>query len=561
MATKTECQVPERPSTVRVPRRRHISDALNNTTSPAGIAANDPEASPLDDGGKTFARREAVNGSPPAEYVPLAVAAIHASPTNPRKDFDAEALAKMAHGFKLSGVLQPVIVRPNGEGYELIAGERRWRAARIAKLTMIPCRVVDVTDEEAVEIQARENLDREDLNPIERARQFQVLLEKCGLTQEALGKRFDVSQADISNTMRLLKLPEAWQKRIISGEITPAHARELLAWSDVDGLQAKVDELVKDGAIGSVKDFRHDVIGAVWEFSRSIDPQGYDRPPCRFRPSKAQAAELDIREVPGRWGGDRKERRAFNIPKWNEFNAAAKKKARDEAKKKPKSKKMDWKEEHQRRERQWARERHGRRVYLEKANTIARLIGERLDSERHADLALRALLGSLTGDARDVGEVLYEFLGIKGGLYCRDADAKIVGALVGMSAKALHSLPFELAKRILSATGDSDSGRDAPGSPALHAWLCKELKIDFEKEWKPSLEFLELFEGDDRTALIEQIQSHPDCPTTFRMESPATTTDEIIVSMWPPGFVPRELLLVDSEGRIPSGKKKTKSKG
>ncbi len=131
--------------------------------------------------------------------------------------------------------------------------------------------------------------------------------------QEVLAKRFVVSPGVLSNTIRLLKLPANWQKRIISQEITPAHARELLPWTDVAGVTEAVDALVKEDQISSVADFRCDVIDAVRRASRTLDPNSYERPRCQSRPSKTDLARLDVRELKSSYS-DRKERWAFNVP-------------------------------------------------------------------------------------------------------------------------------------------------------------------------------------------------------------------------------------------------------
>ncbi len=278
---------------------------------------------------------------------------------------------------------------------------------------------------------------------------------------------------------------------------------------------------------------------------------------CHFRPTKTDLARLDVREVKSEWSGH-KEKRAFNIAVWDELNAAAKKKAREEAKKNPKPKRRSsggW--DAAAYERQRRREEFGKALYLEKANTLARAIGERLDPEKHSALGQRALLFLALAGSDELQNSIAEVLGFKGG-WRRVDDGKALGQLVGLRPAALEKLPFEIARRTLGST--SEHAWSPPGPSELHSWLCKELKIDFAEDWKASIEFLELFEGDDRRRLIEEIQGHPECATTLRMESPATVTNEVLIGLWPAGFVPRELLLVDAKGKIPASGKKTKAK-
>lgn len=541
-----------------------VHPAATSTTTPAGIVANDPDVAPPPSPQSPAPVPSAAAGER-IEQIPAL--RIDPSPTQPRVDFDETKLEAMAHGFKtIGGIQEPLLVRRKEHGrYELVAGERRLRAAKLARLGTVPCKVIDVTDEEAIEIQARENLDREDLNPIEKARQYQILLERCGLTQESLAKRFDTTQGTISNALRLLKLPQAWQKRIIRREISPTHAEILLPWTDLAGLPEKVDELIKKagGDIGSAKDFREMLAEALEPLTRSINPDDYGRAPCHFRPSKEQRAQLDVREVPQRWGG-RKELRACNLALWDELNKKAKARKRAEAKAKPKPKKPSWQLESERLAAARERERWGKELYLEKANWYARSIGEKLDPAKHEGLLLRALWALVALDENgEVGQDIADIVDAKGDRYSGRFDGQILGLLVGLRAASLQSLPLELARRALSR--ESDEAYRAPGFPALHAWLAKELKLDFEREWRPTEAFVTLYCGDsgpesreDLAALVEHWPA--DARGDRDQIDPRTATPEAVLKAWPPGFVPRELLLVDEKGKIPSGKPKKAGK-
>lgn len=147
----------------------------------------------------------------------------------PRKSFGPAGLEELAASIRTSGVLQPVIVRKTPHGYELIAGERRWRAARQAGLDRIPVIVRDATDAESLELALVENLLREDLNPIEEAEAYNKLLAQFNWTQEELSHKIGKDRSSIANSMRLLRLPDAIQDDLKAGRLTMGHARALLA--------------------------------------------------------------------------------------------------------------------------------------------------------------------------------------------------------------------------------------------------------------------------------------------------------------------------------------------
>ncbi len=157
----------------------------------------------------------------------LAVGSISPNPRQPRKRFDPQALADLAATIKDKGVAQPVIVRKVAGGWELIAGERRWRASRQAGLKTIPAIVREATDREALELALIENLQREDLNPMEEAASYQALLKD--LTQEEVARRVGRDRATVANTLRLLRLPRDVQDAITAGQVSAGHARAILA--------------------------------------------------------------------------------------------------------------------------------------------------------------------------------------------------------------------------------------------------------------------------------------------------------------------------------------------
>ena len=171
------------------------------------------------------ATQEAAGGG----AVELPIDSIAPNPKQPRKDFDDKALRGLSASLAQTGVLQPVVVRRLGEGYQLIVGERRWRAAKLAGLTRIPAIVREASDAQSLELALVENLLREDLNPMEEAEAYQRLLAEFGWTQEELAQRVQRDRSSIANCLRLLKLPELIQADLRAGRLTMGHARALLA--------------------------------------------------------------------------------------------------------------------------------------------------------------------------------------------------------------------------------------------------------------------------------------------------------------------------------------------
>ena len=180
----------------------------------------------------------------------LPVSSIHPNPHQPRKHFDEESLASLAASVRELGVLQPILVREvNGSAgeYELIAGERRWRAAKRAGLPTIPVVVKDVDDLASLEQAVVENLHRQDLNPLEEAAAYQQLLEDFGMTHEQLAERVGKSRVTITNTLRLFQLPPSIQKLVSEAAITAGHARALLGTPDRAFQEALARRVVGEG--------------------------------------------------------------------------------------------------------------------------------------------------------------------------------------------------------------------------------------------------------------------------------------------------------------------------
>lgn len=188
-------------------------------------------------------------GDDAAGAATLPLREIEPDPEQPRKKFDEEALSGLAASIQENGLLQPIAVRPKriGTGYLIIAGERRWRAARLAGLTEVPVLIKDVTDEQAAALALIENLQREDLDPIEVAEGCRQLIEKYGLTQETAAKRLGKSRSAVTNSLRLLGLPEDVRARVSDGTLSAGHAKVLLGLPEPGLIRAAAQEVAERG--------------------------------------------------------------------------------------------------------------------------------------------------------------------------------------------------------------------------------------------------------------------------------------------------------------------------
>ena len=184
-------------------------------------------------------------GSEPSE---VDIDSIVPGPMQPRTNFDEATLESLAESIRAHGIVQPLLVRRRGDGYELIAGERRWRAAKLAELTRVPVVIKEVPDESLLEIALIENIQRENLNAIEEAQAYKKLIETVGLTQEALASRVGRDRSYITNYLRLLRLPDDLQQLVIDGRLSTGHARTLLALDHVD-LQRRLARQIIDGGL------------------------------------------------------------------------------------------------------------------------------------------------------------------------------------------------------------------------------------------------------------------------------------------------------------------------
>jgi len=202
----------------------------------------------------------------------MPVSSIEPHLDQPRRHFDEEALDELAASIEQRGLIQPIVVRPHGHRYQIVAGERRWRAAQRARLHEIPVIVRDFDDAETLEVALLENIQRRDLNALEEAEGYRRLINEYGHTQEALGKLVSKSRSHISNLMRLLDLPERVRHLVEGGQLSMGHARALLGARDPEGLAREaveqglsvrqVEKLARFGKPGRERQGRLEIKGA-----------------------------------------------------------------------------------------------------------------------------------------------------------------------------------------------------------------------------------------------------------------------------------------------------------
>ena len=227
--------------------KRGLGKGLGALIPTAAAPTAPPDSAPVSKASAAARPQPQVESVHGLSYAELDINAIVPNPRQPRTIFDEEALAELVHSIKEIGLLQPIVVRPAGSGYELIAGERRLRSSKLAGLTVIPAIIRETDDDALLRDALLENLHRANLNPLEEAAAYQQLLEDFGCTQEELATRIGRSRPQVSNTLRLLKLPSDVQKRVAAGVISAGHARALLGLDDPAAMQKLADRIVKEG--------------------------------------------------------------------------------------------------------------------------------------------------------------------------------------------------------------------------------------------------------------------------------------------------------------------------
>jgi ParB family chromosome partitioning protein len=223
------------------------------------------------------------------------------NPDQPRKNFDEDDLNELADSVRLNGILQPIVVRSKDGAYQIVAGERRYQAAKRAGLATVPVVVREVSDHEVLQLALIENLQRADLNPLEAARGYRDLIEQNGLTQEELGQVLSKSRSAIANSLRLLDLPEEVQELVISGALSAGHARAILSVKGDDARIALAHKVVAEGL--SVR--QTEILGPLFSVKNETSDSRVKETPQSFKKAAAAlrnglSTKVSVRTVRGR---------------------------------------------------------------------------------------------------------------------------------------------------------------------------------------------------------------------------------------------------------------------
>lgn len=219
---------------------------------------------------------------------------LHPSAFNPRKHFDEAELAELANSIKTRGLVQPILARPDQVrgGYEIVAGERRWRAAQRAALHQVPVIVRELNDQQVAEAAIIENVQRSDLNTIEEANGYSELMERYGYTQEQLSDVIGKSRSHLANTLRLLKLPEGVQSLIKEGKLTAGHARALIGREDAETLARRIVE--DEMSVRAVESMMQEIEKPGAKVAKSREPQAKDPDTRAFEKDMSDSLGLKV---------------------------------------------------------------------------------------------------------------------------------------------------------------------------------------------------------------------------------------------------------------------------
>lgn len=428
------------------------------------------------------------------EEIDIPVGNIRPSPENPRIDFDESFLEQLGQSIIDNGQLSPVSVRTPGlDGkYEIIDGETRWRAATLKKIEKLRCSVVECTDAEAALARVLSYRQRRDLNPLEEARGLELLLQKYGCSQRELEEKIGVSQGQISNRIRLLKLPKPWQKRVISGEITASQARDLAAWADEPAVLQEVDENHYD------QSFDDRLIDAIHSIGHPL--KGWDHATGKEWKIDGKSLDLRVKEVPARYGNG-KTSLAFNVELAEQLKAAAIEKIKANAAKRAEKSEIAAKEsktpaEKRERAKQLV-EQLNKKIYRYKIAWLQQRILQRLKDEMYSvpiEFLVRWVLWfACRGDnAYHREEELQKIVG-KG-------IEKLLAA--GDFNSSIASSP--LRKILILWCSHEFEGWRTDFKPATVEAFAENAGVDLAKEWRLDEAFLELFTKDGLIELVEE---------------------------------------------------------
>ncbi|MBL4819275.1 MAG: ParB/RepB/Spo0J family partition protein [Deltaproteobacteria bacterium] len=226
---------------------------------------------------------------------------IRGSTAQPRQHFEEKALKELSESIKQHGVLQPIVVRKNPKGfYEIVAGERRWRASELAGLRSVPCVIADVADKDILTLALVENIQREDLNAIEEAESYKKLLEEQGLGQDQVAKTVGKDRSTIANALRLLKLPFEVQNQVVSKKLTMGHARALLGLEDQELIRQMAGEIIEQGlSVRATEAFVSTKQRTAGRPSRKKKVESSDEKEVRRRLEQILGTQVDLRNYHG----------------------------------------------------------------------------------------------------------------------------------------------------------------------------------------------------------------------------------------------------------------------
>ncbi len=230
--------------------------------------------------------------------VTLKISEIEPNKKQPRHEFDPETLRELSESIDQHGVIQPLVVRPLLDGgYEIVAGERRFRAARMAGLTEVPVIIRDLSDSQSMELALIENLQREDLSDLELAMGYESLIEEYGMTQEKVAETVNKSRSAVANTLRLMKLPDAVKTMLTNGDITSGHARALLGLNNPELIEKTADEIIENGLSVRETEKRVQFINRLEEEEEQPAKEKIDRRPQYYREVELSLSESFGRKV------------------------------------------------------------------------------------------------------------------------------------------------------------------------------------------------------------------------------------------------------------------------
>jgi ParB/RepB/Spo0J family partition protein len=432
----------------------------------------------------------------------VAIENVFPSPHNPRKTFDEKYIDELAASIEANGVLQRLLVHAPVNGrYELVAGECRLRALHKlfkkdkAKWGLVPIEVKPATLKQAAVLRLEENLRRQDLNPIDLARAYHDATTTGGFTQQELADSLHLTQGAIANKVRLLKLPEGLQKRIITAEISERRAREWLKFADLPGVLEHAAKEWKKELPEYDEDDSRELSNMADEVSRPMHQNTWQKH-RQFKTSPAVEKELDIRELPAHYGG-RAEKRAFNVKRWDELQAAAEARAGSREAKREKSAAASASKETPAERKAKAKklaDQFDKRLYGWKVRWLQTLCARELLKPTVAESTLLKLVLLFTvADSRvrrkeDLAKA------------ARTAGAKMA---IG-SATSIETL-WSAARGALAVwmEFDAEGWHGHLRTKEIEA-LAAELSIDLKKEWKLTQEFLELHTKDQLVALCDE---------------------------------------------------------